>query len=110
MYLKRIKTFSANFALYSIEIVHDFDRVMDGNGRTLPEDILEGMTVGVSEINFCGRAKGRTGRHDLRAENTEIIYAEDLKKINGKYNVARWALLNQQELDELYHQRVVSSI
>lgn len=110
MYLERIKEYGSNFGLYKIILVHQEDRIMDNSGRTLPEEIHTGMVVGVKEVNFCGAAQGKTGRHDLRAENTKIIYAEDLKKIDGKYNVHKWALINQEECDELYRQRVAFNI
>lgn len=110
MYLERIKEYGPNFGLYKVTIVHAEDRVMDERGRTLPDEIYAGMVVGVKEISFCGGARGKTGRHALNAENTQQVYAEDLKKVDGKYNVHKWALMNQQELDELYRQRVAFNI
>jgi len=110
MYLERIRDYGPNFGLYKVIIVHDFDRVMDNSGRTIPEKVREGQVVGVSEINFAGAARGRSGRHAINEDNTEIIYAEDLKKVDGKYNAHKWALLNQQEVDLLYQQRVAYSI
>lgn len=110
MYLMRYKAYSPNFGLYKVITVHKEDRIMDSSGRTLPEEIRKGVIVRVTELSFCGSAKSKTGKHDLRADNTEVIYAEDLKKVDGKYNVHKWALLNQEEIDALYRQRVVSNI
>lgn len=110
MYLERVKEYGPNFGLYKVVLVHQGDRIMDNGGRTLDEEIRPGMTVGVQEIRFCGSAKGKTGRHQLNAQNTLTIYAEDLRKVDGKYNVHKWTLMNQQELDRLYYQRVAYNI
>ena len=110
MYLQRIREYGPNFGLYKVVLVHKEDRIMDESGRTLPETIHEGMVVGVTETCFVGKARGKTGRHDLWAENTRIIYAENLKKSNGKYNAHRWALEDQAAIDELYRQRLAYSI
>jgi len=110
MYLERVKSYGSNFGLYKVILIHAEDRVMDGRGKTLPDEIRTGMIVGVREIDFCGAAKGKTGRHSLDAKNTVQIYAEDLKKVDGKFNAHKWAMLNQDELDQLYRQRVAFNI
>ena len=104
MYLEKVRSFSPNFGLYKVIEVHDGDRIMDSNGRTLAEEIRIGMVVGVQEIDFVGAAKGKTGRHKINETNTDIIVGADLKKRDGKYNVHKWVLLNQDELDEKYGQ------
>ena len=102
MYLEKVRSFNPNFGLYKVVEVHAGDRIMDDHGRTLPEEIRIGMVVGVQEIDFVGTAKGKTGRHKINEQNTDIIVGADLKKINGKYNVHKWQLVNQEELDEEY--------
>lgn len=104
---KRIKIFSRNFALYQIDST-DTLNVVDENGR--PTTTAK-TVIGVDTAHFTGWAKGKTGKHSLSETNTEQIIIGTLRVLNdGKVMANDWHLVNQDEINKLYSQRVQFNI
>ena len=69
---RRVKAYNPNFALYKIDPPYNVRVMAEGGITTILPDNFNGI-IAVSEINFCGLAKGKTGAHNLLAPNTEKI-------------------------------------
>lgn len=105
----RIKTFNNRFGLYRLETIEGLN-VVDEHGK--PTTIPNGRNViGVDHLHFTGWAKGKTGAHRLDADNTnEIIVGTVRVMSDGKLIANDWYLINQDEIDKLYSQRVEFNI
>ena len=103
----RIKAYSNNFALYRVDNMEGLN-IIDTNGKPTTTDR---NIIGVSHLNFTGWAKGKTGKHALNADNTEKIVVGTIRVLSdGKLIANDWHLVNQDEVNKLYSQRVEFNI
>lgn len=108
MLVKRIKSFGPNFAIYRVFTPVDCNVIGVFNHK-LPG--FSGSTIAAREITFCGNAKGKTGKHRLDADNTEVIEILGIRVFpDGKAEAVGWVLPDQDAIDTLYRQRVAFNI
>ena len=98
---KRIKAYNPNFALYKIDPPYNVRVMAEGGITTTLPDSFNGI-IAVSEINFCGLAKGKTGAHNLMAPNTEKIRIFQCFITPKGLSAGRWELINQEEINAAY--------
>lgn len=105
----RIKAFNNRFGLYRLSDTEGLN-IVDEYGK--PATIPNGKDViGVDHIHFAGWAKGKTGAHRLDADNTNEIIVGTIRVLHdGKLIANDWRLINQDEVNKLYSQRVEFNI
>jgi len=112
MIATRIRDYGPNFALYRInkEDAAQCNVLEFGGSRRVQLPTSCDIIIAVREINFVGLAKGKTGAHRLNETNTEEIEVELLRVDEaGKVIAGKWSLVNQDELDRLYQQRLFNN-
>lgn len=98
---RRIKAYNPNFGLYKIDPPYNVRVMAEGGITTTLPDNFNGV-IAVSEIAFCGLAKGKTGAHNLLAPNTEQIRIFQCFATPKGLSAGRWELINQEEVNAAY--------
>ena len=78
--------------------------MVKGGITTIPPENFNGI-IAVNEASFCGKAKGKTGAHNLMAQNTEEIIIFQCFITPKGLEAGLWELVNQDEINSMYSSR-----